>query len=274
MADCHPLELAYAREFPGEVATFLATQGDEAIAAALDDLPAEQAAALVARLPHGSAVRVLTARDDESIASWLSTASVDHALALLLHLDEARRSSVLAMLPRRRLRNNLARLLMYPQAAVGALVDPTAMRLNASMPLSEAVAILRLDKPAAEQSIWLVDEHGRYVGRLDLARVVAAPAETLSLADSVIPVRPLRAETTLVNARDFSEWGKYLELPVIDHEDHMLGTLLRARLLSALAAEASGENGIAPGVSELARQYFRVLGICLDGLLGPRRWGR
>lgn len=270
MAEYHPLELAYASEYPGEVATFLATQGDAAIAAALDDLPAEQAAALVAKLPHGNAVRVLTSRDDEYIANWLVTAGVDDALALLLHLDEERRSSVLAMLPRRRLRHSLSRLLVYPQTAVGALVDPKAIRLDAAMPLAEAVSILRLDKPAAEQSIWLVDEHGRYVGRLDLGGLLAAPSETLRLADLLIPVRPLRAETTLANARDFSEWRRHLELPVIDHEDHMLGTLSHARLLSALAADVSGDSGIAPGVSALARQYFRVLGICLDGLLGPR----
>ena len=271
MADPHPLELAYIREFPGEVAALLATRGDEAVAEALNDLPAEHAAALVARLPHGHAVRVLVAHDDEHVAGWLNAASVDHALALLLHLDEDRRTRLLPLLPDRRTRRTLRRLLNYPQTAVGALVDPTATRLNAAMPLAEAVAILRVDNPASEQSIWLVNDDGGYVGRLDLCRVLVAPSARLRLDELLIPIRPLRADITLLNARDFSEWQKYLELPVVDHLDHMLGTLSRARLLSALAAGRPAGNGLGP-VSELTQQYFRVLRICLGDLFG--RQGR
>lgn len=269
MAESHPLELAYTREFPAEVAAFLATRGDEAVAQALEDLPAEQAAALVARLPQGHAVRVLAARDDEHVAAWLTAASADDALALLLHLDEGRRTSLLGLLPDRRRRRTLGRLLNYPQTAVGALVDPTATRLNAAMPLVEAVAILRVDAPASERSIWLVDDDGGYVGRLDLCRVLVAQSARLRLDELLIPVRPLRADTTLANARDFSEWQKYLELPVVDHQDYMLGTLSRARLLSALAAGRTAASGVGP-VGELTQQYFRVLGICLGDLFGRR----
>jgi Mg/Co/Ni transporter MgtE len=272
VAEPHPLGLAYTREFPGEVAAFLATLGDEAVTETLNDLPAEHAAALVARLPHGHAVRVLVARDDEHVAGWLNAASVDHALALLLHLDDVRRTSVLALLPDRRTRRTLRRLLNYPQTAVGALVDPTATRLNAAMAVVEAIAILRVDNPASEQSIWLVNDDGGYVGRLDLCRVLVAPSARLRLDELLIPVRPLRADITLLNARDFSEWQKYLELPVVDHLDHMLGTLSRARLLSALAAGRPARNGLIPGASELTQQYFRVLGICLGDLFG--RQGR
>lgn len=273
MPDPHPLELAYTREFPGEVAAFLATRGDEAVAQALEGLPAEHAAALVARLPQGHAVRVLAARDDEHVARWLHAASADHALALLLHLDEARRTRLLALLPDRRARRTLRRLLNYPETAVGALVDPTATRLNAAMPLAEAMAILRVDAPASEQAVWLVNDDGGYVGRLDLCRVLLAPSARLRLDELLIPVRPLRADITLANARDFSEWQKYLELPVVDHLDHMLGTLSRARLLSALAAGRSAASALSP-VSELMQQYFRVLGICLGDLFGRQGQGR
>lgn len=268
MPELHPLGLAYAREYPGEVATFLASQGDEAVAAAVEALPEREAAAVVARLPNGHAARVLAGQDDAGVAAWLDVASADHALALLLHLDETRRARVLDLLPRPRMRHALERLLNYPQTSVGALVDPTAVRLDAAMPLAEAVAVLRTDAPGPEQSIWLVDEQGRYAGRLDLARVLATASDKLRLAELAIAVRPLRAETTLATALDFAAWQKYLELPVIDRHDHLLGALSHARLVSAAAEGGHAENGFVAGMGELTRQYFRVIAICLGDLLG------
>lgn len=270
MADAHPLEKAYAREYPGEVATFLAAQGDEAIARVLDRLPSDLAGAVAAKLPQGHARRALAARDDASIVNWLNAAGADNAMALLLNLAAARRTSVLAALPDRRMRRTLRRLLNYPDTTVGSLVDPAAMRLDAAMPLARAVGILRTDKPGSEQSIWLVDGEGAYLGRLDLSRVLVVESAKVKIGELLVPVRPLRAEVSLVNARDFSEWDKFLELPVIDHLDHMLGTLSRSRLLAALAATRPADSGLIPGMGELAQQYFRVLGICLGDLLGQR----
>lgn len=270
----NPLKLAYAREYPGELAAYLATQGGQAIAQALDGLPAKHAAAIVARLPQGHAAHVLMRHDDERVARWLDAASLDDALALLLHMDEARRAVILDTLPDRRSRQALRRLLTYPAAKVGALVNPAATRLNAATPLAEAVSILRSDELGTEQAIWLVDEAGGYLGLLDLGRALVARSDRLQLGELLIPVRALRAETTLADAREFSEWIKYPELPVIDHLGHMLGTLSRGRLLSALGGGTSAEKGLIEILSELTQQYFRVMGICLGDLFRMRGPGR
>ena len=262
------LELAYAREYPGEVAAILAAQGDEAIVRVLEGLPQQDSAAVVARLPNGHAVRFLAEQEDAKVAGWLDAASADHALALLLHLDEARRARVLDLLSKPRTRHALERLLNYPHTSVGALVDPSAIRLDAGMPLADAVAVLRTDVPGPEQAIWLVDGQSRYVGRLDLGRVLTTTSDKLRLSELLIAVRPLRAETSLANALDFPEWQKYVELPVVDRHDHLLGTLSRARLKAAVTSGNFADHGLAAGVAELTQQYFRVIAICLGDLLG------
>jgi Mg/Co/Ni transporter MgtE len=268
MPGLNPLELAYAREYPAEVAALLAAQGDGEIVRVLEELPRQESAAVVARLPNGHAARILADREDATVAGWLDAASEDHALALLLHLDEARRTRVLNLLPKPRMRHALERLLNYPETSVGALVDPGAVKLDADMLLADAVAVLRADVPGPEQPIWLVDGQSRYVGRLDPGRILTATSDKFTLSELLITIRPLRAETSLANALDFPEWQKYLELPVVDRHDHLLGTLSRARLAAAVGGGNTADQGLADGVGELTRQYFRVISICLGDLLG------
>lgn len=270
MTRANPLKLAYARRFPGEVATHLAKNGGDTIAQALDGLPDEVAAGVVARLPHGHASRVLNDQDDQRIVAWLDAAGLDHALAILLHVDGTRRTRILDALSSRRTRRSLRRLVIYPGDTVGAAVNPAAMRLDAGMSLGEAVELLRNDEPDSEQAIWLVDDEGNYQGLLDLGRALAARSDRSELNEFLVRVKPLRAETMLANARDYSEWLDHPELPVIDGAGHLLGSITHSRLAAELGEVRASETGLADDVSELARQYFRIMGICLGDLFGMR----
>lgn len=269
MTSAHPLKLAYAREHPGELANHVATQGADAIARGVIDLPPEIAAAVVARLPHGPCLSLLADESEETLGLWLNAASLDDALVLLLHLEPTRRTQALKGLGQRR-RRALERLVVYPSDTVGSLVEPAAKRLHAAMPLAEAIAILRAQEHKPDEAIWLVDDAGVYLGLLDLSGALIAHSHNLKLAAFLIPVKPLRAETTLVNARDFDEWLKHSVVPVTDHLDHLLGSLSRGHLLSALSGSDFAHHGLVEGMSDLVQQYFRVLGACLGDLFGAR----
>ena len=264
------MQLAFARDFPGELAAYAATRGADGVEQALDGLPAASAAAVVAALPHGHAIRVLSARNDDCVSEWVNAASLDHALALLLHVSEERRMGIIDRLSNRRMRRNLKRLAVYPEGTIGALVNPAAMRLNASLPLADAVAILQDDEPGPKQSIWLVDEAGIYFGLLDLKSVLASRSDALKLREFLVPVRALRAETAVAAARDFDEWQAHRELPVVDGLNHLLGSVSRGRLMSALAGGRVTDRGLVEDVGELVRQYFRVMGFCLGNLFDLR----
>ncbi|HEY7886472.1 MAG TPA: hypothetical protein VIC08_16105 [Cellvibrionaceae bacterium] len=269
MAEVHPLKLAYARDYSGELASFLATQGADAIDAALGDLPADVAASVVAKLPHGYCMRVLAAESEENLGIWLNAASLDDALVLLLHMDQSRRAQALATLGKRR-RRTLEQLVVYPEDTIGALVEPGVKRLHAAMPLVEAVAILRAEEHTPEEPIWLVNDVGVYLGLLDFGAALIARSDALKLSAFLIPVKPLRAETTLVNARDFHEWLKHPAVPVTDHLEHLLGSVSRQRLISALEGSRGIDHGLAEGMGDLVGQYFRVLGVCIGDLFGAR----
>ena len=274
MAKTHPLTLAYARDYPGELALYLAGQGVDTVAHTLDELPDDTAAGVVARLPHAHALRVLAAQPDTRIIRWLDAADIDQALAILLHLDQNRRQHFLKSLPGRRKQRILTRLVVYPRGTVGALADTAAPGLDVAMPLDKAVSLLRDDVPAPGQSIWLIDETGLYLGLLDLNQALVARSVELSLHAFMIPVRALRAEISLVDARTAEAWLTHAELPVVDHLNHFLGTVSRARLETALTGVNVTNRNLAEEVADLSAQYFRVMGEFMGDFLGngrPRR---
>ncbi len=160
--------------------------------------------------------------------------------------------------------------MIYPQRTVGALMDPTAVRLVSTRPLDEAIDLLRVGEETPHEWIWIVDGEGRYVGVLDIARALLVRSERYRVGQLAIRLEPLRAETTLLAARDLEEWLKYPELPVVDHLDHLLGALSRERLVEALKGEAPAEYGIVDGLTSLTNQYFHIMRVCLGDLLGIR----
>ena len=266
----NPLKVAFARQHPEELATWLAARSHDELIQALHGLPADAGAAVIAKLPHTVSVKLLASQSDEAVSAWLAQAALDDALTLVLHLDESRRGHILATLPIRHMRRSLERLVVYPQKTVGALVDPTVVRINASTSLQDAIDTLRAGDYHEQEWIWIVDNEGRYVGLLDMSKALLARSDQFQVDELAIRLEPLRAETALAAARNLSEWLKHPELPVVDHLNHLLGALSRQRLMDALRDESPEEFGIFDGLTALTNQYFRVLGQCLGDLLGFR----
>jgi Mg/Co/Ni transporter MgtE len=270
MTEIHPLRTAYARNHPDELAAYLAAQPYDTLMSALNGRPADAGVGVLAKLPHNLSMRVLATQSDETVARWLAQADLDDALAVVLHLHEDRRRAVLASLPVRHMRRALERLVIYPRQTVGALVDPTVVRLAASTSLEVAIATLRAGDHQQQEWIWIVDNDSRYLGLLDLSRALVAQSDLFTVGELALTLEPLRAETGLAAARDVKEWLTHPELPVVDYQNHLLGGLSRARLMIALQQDAPSDFGMMDSVAALANQYFRVMSICLDDLLGPR----
>ena len=271
MAERQPLKVAFARKHPQELAAHLAAQSYETVLRTLDGLPADAGAAVIAKLPHAMTKKLLATQTDDAVAGWVSQAGLDDALTLVLHLDEMRRAGILSRLPIRHMRRTLERLVVYPTRTVGALLDPTVVRLAATTPLAEAIDILRAGENVELEWVWIVDADARYVGLLDLSRALLARSAQLPVGELAVRLEPLRAETDLTAARDVGEWLKHPELPVVDHLGHLLGAISRERLATALKDEQPGEHGVLNSLTALTEQYFRVMAICLGDLLGSRK---
>jgi magnesium transporter len=265
------LSEAFARNHPAEMASFLAAEHPQALIETVLNLPDAAAAAVVSHLPHGTANEVLNQVDDGQAGTWLAESSVGQALNLVLRLDPSRRAGILQNLPDRAMRTRLERLVVYPRRTLGALVDATAIRLHAAAPLHEAVSILRGHNEADQGPVWVVDESGRFLGQLDLVKVVLASRPDAQVRDCTNPVPPLLAESSLLAAHDDPSWLHHLSLPVVDYDGHLLGSVSREQLIRTLAEEAPEPgNGLEAALTSMATEYLRFLATSLGELLQRR----
>ncbi len=270
MTDPNPLKTGFARNHPEELAALLAGQSRETLLETLGDLPADVGAGVIARLPRTVMAELLAAESDDAVASWVGRAALDDALTLVLQLEAGRRPRVLGRLPLRHMRRTLETLVVYPKRTAGALVDPGVARVAASLDLAQAIDLLRADDRGDVETIWVVDRDGRYLGLLDVGRALLSRSNRQPVGELAVRVEALRAETALAAARDLDGWLKHPELPVVDHQDHLLGALSRHRLMAALGAEMPEHHGLIDGIATVTESYFRFLGACLGALFGSR----
>lgn len=264
------LTLAFARNHPAEMASFLAAEHGDRVAETVLALPAPAAAAVVSQLPSETAATLLAEVSDAAAAGWISAGSVAEAVNIVLRLAPERREGVLQGIADRMLRHRIERLVVYPRRTLGALADATVMRLNADTPLEEAVTILRTQDRLSQQPVWVVETSGRFLGRLDMARALLASKEGTQIRDCLDPIQPLLAESSLLAAHDDPLWLHHLALPVVDYDGHLLGHVTREQLLQVLSEDAPPGDGVGDAVTGLASQYLRFLSVCMSDLLQGR----
>lgn len=222
------------------------TEGHPTEAAALlGQQTADDAAAVLARLPEGAGARVLgrtaslvaagaLARLDPTRArTLLARVSLGRAAALLRQLEPEILEGLLVGLPgSERLRS----LIAYPRGTAGALMDPSVLALPADLDVDDAR--LRLGEFSAHLALelYLVDNDHRLVGVTDL-REVLDPARRGALTALSRRTDPLRDRDDLASLSAHPGWLHHDTLPVVDDRGTYLGAV-RAERLRQVAQEA------------------------------------
>jgi magnesium transporter len=151
----HPLEAAAALEqVPAEDA-----------AALLDPLEPAVAASVLQRMATPSSTAIVRCGAPGRAAEWIAALPLDLAAILLRRLEEAPRDAILAALPEGRGRG-LRALLGFPEQSAGALMDPEVLALPADLSAGEALALVRRKPAPARYNRYVVDRAQRLVGGL------------------------------------------------------------------------------------------------------------
>ena len=231
----------------------LLTQNPADIAEVLADLSHDQATDLVHRLflrhaaaeplgemdPDDSAELVVQL-DRKEASEILSRMDPDDAVDLLLELPEEVQQELLSRLSRSDARV-LTDLLAYPPDSAGGLMSPEVIPLSLTMSVQDAINHLRQRVQDAETVYYAyaVDEANRLIGVLSLRDMALADPER-SLNDLVIRDAvsvPVDADAEDV-ANIFDKYD-YFALPVVDHENKLLGVITFDDVIDVIRAEAT-----------------------------------
>ena len=247
-----PGELLYLRAGdPEEFASACTDLLPADIAEALNDLPVEAAARVVAAVPFSLAVQVLDetsleSRDgivsllhDEVAIPLIQAMSADQQVRLFRDLKESDRARLLHVLDAPT-RDQLKRLMSYPPQAAGGLMTTEFVSVPADWTALQVR--LHVAREGSEKetvyAIYVLDGKQRLDRVISLREVVIAASG--QVVDTIGDGRKPVTVSPLVDREDVARLiSKYnlLAIPVVDEAGHILGIVTVDDVIDAMISE-------------------------------------
>lgn len=260
----------FARRHPDAFAKILGRGEAAEISQVLQALPSTLATRIIARLPS-SRVTALLAMGKYPHTKWLSDAPLDDTLMLLSRIPRENCLTLINSLGDSERRRELLQFLKYPAHSLGALVSAVPVRIAADMSASEALVELRGLDSGDPGLLTVVRGDGRYLGTLDLWALLSRDPPPGQVRDYTLPTPALHPETSILSAREDADWNNNNCLPIIDHEERLLGAVTRASVFSAVREHAGGDRRTADVFQVLFADIVHFFGDVLDRSLGNRK---
>lgn len=151
-----------------------------------------------------------------------------------------------------------ATLLGYPEDSAGRLMSPEVASLRAAMSAREALERLRRIGRSAETiyALPVTDDHRRLVGALGLRDLVLADPDAAvgNLMDT--EVYSARVDTDQEEAARLMREADLLALPIVDHEDRLVGIVTVDDAMEVLEEEETEDVARSGGAEPLGRPYL------------------
>lgn len=262
MTKIDSLNAEFARKYPDKFARILGRGEADDITRVLDKLPLPTAASVVSRLP-ATRIHALLVSGKHRLDRWLTEASLQDAVALLSRLPREQCLTLVNSLKNRERRKRLLQYLKYPAHSVGALVTDLPVRVTTDTPTDEFLAELRSLKVARPRPIVVVHPDGRYCGMLDLWQLLTRDPAVGQIEDYTSPAPAIYPETSLASSVQDPNWHDHSWLPVVDHQQRILGGISRGSVFKAAARHVkqggAGSDLLSILVSDLTYLFGELL---------------
>lgn len=213
---------------PAEVAVLFQWLPESELPELLEELDPAEAAAILRNLTQAEAATLLAGMDPDDAADVVEELSEPEAEGILIRMDPAEAAEI-------------RELADFPADSAGGIMTPEFVAVSRDARASEAIAAIRrlVDDAETVNYIYVIDDERRLLGVLSLYRLLLSPGET--------PVSELMAPTTVrvradadqeTAARLLTE-RNLLAIPVVDHEDRLLGIITEDDVADVLEAETT-----------------------------------
>lgn len=224
----------------------------ESVIPALSEQPASVLAPVWCKLVPAHAAQ-LTLRLPEPLADdLLDEMAPNHATRILSRLQESQLEAVLDRL-RKSTREELRRLMSYPEDSAGRLMDTRIDAFRGSTTVAAVLEHLRKAPMRTVRSLYLVDGDGRITSRVVVEKLLQAEA-TDTLADLAQPLlAATEAMATKEEIADLFATRALLDLPVVDMDGVLLGVIVHASLLRTVQEDTLADVQSMVGASREER---------------------
>ena len=207
-----------------------------ALVVAAEYLSPPKALAVFALLPREARVRVL-----EAAAPRL-------AVTLVAQLPERDREAQLRDL-RPLARDDIKRLMSYPENSAGRLMDRSFLAVQATMTVGEVLKRLQESPVRSARSLFVVTRNAQVAGRIDIQDLALSAADQ-PVSALVQPVSEMvTAQTSREELVDLLDRSRLDSVPVVDTERRLVGVVRYRSLFRAIEDVATADLQKMVGVS-------------------------
>ncbi len=254
---------------------FLETQPAGA-ARALEQIPAEDAAAFVEEVPEPRAAAVLGHMQPARAAAILEHLSPKKAATVLMQTAAPARSvllravsgpardAALAALSKREAAA-LRRYLAYAPGTVGAWMDAPRAVFATDATVGDCLKRVRRLGVRLGSLVFVVDEERRLLGVVDVDRLLGAQDSVLLGEVMKKDFSRLSPQASLATVVSLPAWDRALSLPVVDRSRRLLGVLHFDSLREGLLADRRQTEGFQ--INFLVVHLVQAFLVALSGLL-------
>lgn len=253
-------------EHPSDAARILERFPADEAAALLGEIPAQSAGEVLRRMSAFGASTAIAAMDPKPAATLVAQIPLQDSSSLLRRLEPDVRDSVVSAMPDE-MRENIRRLLRYPEGTAGALMDPFVLVLPEDLTVGEALSRTRRRARHVYFYVYVTDRTHRLAGVLDLRELLLADASDTLASVMRADLTKVRADTDIATIEAHPGWQEYDALPVVDEHGVFVGAI-RHRVVRRMQT-----GGVRPGAAgetmlSLAELYWIGIGGMLRGLTG------
>ena len=243
--------------YPAEAAKFLNTFPRNEVLSYLKLLPGDRASNVYALLNPDFASRLIEDMDKILFRNLFNSLDPGYSARLLSRLEKRMIKIQLSYLSPQ-IAAEINEILNYPIDSAGYLMDPNVSTFYPDQRVSEALKAIRKIKNIRIVGIHIIQEDGKLLGVITLQELaVASPGDRLGdlIQSTPFAVHVLAPKEEIVQ---IIEDRKLLNLPVVDLDGILLGTIRNDALLTAAKSEASEDLQSMFGAGKDERALSRV----------------
>ena len=202
-------------------------------------------------------IELVASVDREHLSKLIEAMSADDRVALLEHMNEEQIEALLPLIAQAE-RDEIRKMLSYPEDSAGALMTTEYASLPEDVPAVEALNMLRQQAPNRETIyyVFVVDAGRHLQGVISLKELILARSAAL-LADF------MKRDVVSVNVQDPQDKAANLiaqfdliALPVLDEENRLVGIITHDDVLDVIREEADKDAYLQAAIAPLEHSYF------------------
>jgi len=204
-------------------------------------------------------IEIIETCDSESVSSLIADMPADDRVDLLNAVDEEVARSLLSLLPAEQ-RRDVLRLQAYPEGTAGAVMTTEVAKLPESLTVRTALEELSRIAENLETIyyIYIVDEDNHLRGAVSARQLVThlnkpnMPITDLMERNLVTVEVTDDQEAAAAKVADYD----FPAIPVVDHEQHLVGIITHDDVIDVLQQEATEDAYLAGAVGTIEEGYL------------------